>query len=171
MSLKQGMREIDKVERIVISEAGLRANINNYVKRVTGRQSLKAFIWQEFIFAFFGNLPTAVGSVLGAAAYRSLLGKIGSNCFIEEGVRFRIPQRVFLGDRVFIEKGCDIDVEYPESEIRIGQDVWLGSSVIVLRGVTVHDGAVVGPVAVVTKNIPSYSIAGGVPTKVIGKRE
>ncbi|TET69772.1 MAG: acyltransferase [Candidatus Aminicenantes bacterium] len=250
MSLKQGMREIDKVEKIVISEAGLRANINNYVKRVTGRQSLRAFIWQEFIFALFGNLPTAAGSVLRAAVYRSLLGKIGSNCFVEEGVRFRIPQKVFLGDRVFIGKGCDIDVEYPESEIRIGddvhisrdtiflagvgktvvhdhvnigprsfiygyggveigknslladnvrlmagihgyqdasrlirlqgalvkkttigQDVWLGSSVIVLAGVTVGDGAVIGAGAVVSKDILSYSIAVGIPAKVIGKRE
>jgi len=49
--------------------------------------------------------------------------------------------------------------------------VWLGSSVIVLGGVTVADGAVVGAGAVVTKDIPGYSIAAGTPAKVIGKRE
>jgi len=53
----------------------------------------------------------------------------------------------------------------------IGQDVWLGSSVIVLGGVTVGDGAVVGAGAVVNKDIPSYSVAVGVPAKIIGKRE
>jgi len=242
--------EINVDQRMVISEAGLRENVDKYIERVTGRRSFGPFIYQELIFALFANLPTALGSVLRTGVYRSLVGKMGSNCFIEEGVRLRIPQKIFLGDRVFIGKNCDLDVEYLDSEIRIGddvhisrdtvilagvgqtiinervsigagsfvygssgveigkdslladhvrvmagshrykdasklirlqgacakkttigQDVWLGSSAIVLGGVTVGDGAVVGAGAVVTNDIPRYSIAGGVPAKVIGKRE
>ncbi len=244
------MRGIDEGIRIEISKAGLSENFYKYIERVTGRRSVGPFIRQELIFALFANLPTALGSVLRTGVYRSLLGKIGSSCFIDEGVRFRIPQKVFLGDRVFIGKNCDIDVECPDSEIRIaddvhisrdtvilagvgktvinervsigvgsfiygsggveigkdsaladhvrvmagghrykdasklirlqepwakktiiGHDVWLGSSVIVLGRVTIGDGAVVGAGAVVTKPIPDYSIAVGVPAKVIGKRE
>lgn len=241
---------LDLDQRMVISEAGLRENFRKYVERIAGRRSLGSFIYQEFIFALFANLPTALGSVLRTGVYRSLLGRLGSNCFIEEGVRLRIPQKIFLADRVFIGKNCDIDVEYPDSEIRIaddvhisrdtiflagdgkiiinecvsigagsfiyggggvkigrdslladnvrvmggnhkykdasklirlqgafakkttiGRDVWLGSSVIVLGGVTVGDGAVIGAGGVVTKDIPDYSIAVGAPAKVVGKRE
>jgi len=53
---------------------------------------------------------------------------------------------------------------------KIGSDVWLGAGVIVLGGVTIGDGCVVGASAVVTKDLPPYSIAVGVPARVIGKR-
>ncbi len=113
---KMEKTDIRKVEqRLVISETGLRRNFHKYVKRVTGQQSFFSFLYQELTFALFAGLPTVLGSVLRAGIYRSLLGKIGSNCFIEEGVRFRIPKKIFLGNRVFIGKNCDRDVEYPDS--------------------------------------------------------
>ncbi len=52
-------------------------------------------------------------------------------------------------------------------EIVIEDDVWLGARSTVLKGVTVGKGAVVAVGAVVTKDIPPYSIAAGVPAKVI----
>jgi phosphonate metabolism protein (transferase hexapeptide repeat family) len=52
----------------------------------------------------------------------------------------------------------------------IGHDTWLGHNVIVMPGVTVGAGAVVGSGAVVTKDIPPYMIAVGVPAKVIRPR-
>jgi acetyltransferase-like isoleucine patch superfamily enzyme len=54
--------------------------------------------------------------------------------------------------------------------IVVGQDVWLGAGVIVLGGVTIGDGAVIAAGAVVTKDIPPYAIARGVPAKVVGER-
>ena len=53
---------------------------------------------------------------------------------------------------------------------KIGRDVWLGAGVKVLGGVTIGDGSVIGAGAVVTKDIPAYSIAVGVPATVIGTR-
>lgn len=54
--------------------------------------------------------------------------------------------------------------------ITIEDDCWLGSGVKVVDGVTVGQGSVVGAGSVVTKNIPPYSVAVGVPAKVIRKR-
>ncbi|HEX3247496.1 MAG TPA: DapH/DapD/GlmU-related protein, partial [Chloroflexota bacterium] len=52
----------------------------------------------------------------------------------------------------------------------IEDDVWLGAHVVVLPGVRIGRGAVVGAGAIVTKDLPKYSIAVGVPACVIGKR-
>ncbi|EHH08640.1 acetyl transferase [Agrobacterium tumefaciens CCNWGS0286] len=52
----------------------------------------------------------------------------------------------------------------------IGHDVWIGHGVIVLPGVTVGDGAVLAAGAVVTKDVPPYTIVGGVPAKIIRER-
>jgi acetyltransferase-like isoleucine patch superfamily enzyme len=49
---------------------------------------------------------------------------------------------------------------------RIGNDVWIGANVVVLKGVEIGDGAIIGAGAVVTKNIPPYAIAVGNPAKV-----
>lgn len=52
----------------------------------------------------------------------------------------------------------------------IGNDVWIGAGAIILRGVTIGDGAVVGAGSVVTKDVPPYAIVGGVPAKPIRYR-
>jgi acetyltransferase-like isoleucine patch superfamily enzyme len=54
--------------------------------------------------------------------------------------------------------------------IRIEDDVWLGSTVVVVDGVTIGKGSVVGAGAVVTKDLPPYSVAVGVPAKIVKDR-
>lgn len=55
-------------------------------------------------------------------------------------------------------------------EIVIENDVWIGAGAIILAGITVGHGSIVGAGAVVTRSCPPYSILGGVPAKVIGRR-
>ena len=51
--------------------------------------------------------------------------------------------------------------------IKIGNDVWIGCNSIILKGVTIGDGAIVAAGSVVTKDVPDYAVVGGAPAKVI----
>ncbi len=52
----------------------------------------------------------------------------------------------------------------------IGRDVWIGSRSIIMKGVTIGDGAIIGANSVVTKNVPSYAIVAGSPARFIKMR-
>ena len=55
-------------------------------------------------------------------------------------------------------------------DIIIGNDVWLAADSTIMSGVTIGDGAIIANKALVTKDVPPYSIVGGVPAKFIAKR-
>ncbi len=57
-----------------------------------------------------------------------------------------------------------------KGDITVGNDVWIGYEAVILAGVTIGDGAIIGTRAVVTKDVPPYTIVGGVPAKPIRKR-
>lgn len=57
-----------------------------------------------------------------------------------------------------------------KGDIVIGNDVWIGFEAVILAGVKIGDGAIIGTRAVVTKDVPPYSIVCGIPAKVIRKR-
>lgn len=57
-----------------------------------------------------------------------------------------------------------------KGDIVVGNDVWIGYEAVILAGVTIGDGAIIGARAVVTKDVPPYTIVGGVPAKQIRKR-
>jgi acetyltransferase-like isoleucine patch superfamily enzyme len=54
---------------------------------------------------------------------------------------------------------------------RVGNDVWIGARAIILDGVTVGDGAIIAANAVVTKDVQPYTIVGGVPAKLLRRRQ
>ena len=110
--------------------------------------------------------------------------EIGEYSFIGRGTEFDVShsvtvgQHVLLGPGVFITdhnhnfaRGMRIDQQGCRSApVIIEDDCWLGAKVVVLPGVTIHRGAVVGAGAVVTKDLPAYSISVGVPARVIAQR-
>ena len=55
--------------------------------------------------------------------------------------------------------------------IHIKRDVWIGSNVVILKDVTIGEGSIIAAGSVVNKDIPPFTIAGGVPIKIIKKRE
>ena len=57
-----------------------------------------------------------------------------------------------------------------KGDIVIGNDVWIGYEAVIMAGVTIGDGAIIGTRALVTKDVPSYTIVGGTPAKPIRER-
>lgn len=82
----------------------------------------------------------------------------------------RLTTHPFLYASQFGLNGEHAGYERFNEDCIIGNDVWLGSGVVVLRGVHIGNGAVVGANAVVTKDVEPYTIVAGVPAKPIKKR-
>lgn len=57
-----------------------------------------------------------------------------------------------------------------KGDIIVGNDVWIGYEAVILAGVTIGDGAIIGTRAVVTKDVPPYTVVGEVPAKPIRNR-
>lgn len=104
--------------------------------------------------------------------------KIGKNVFFNSGCHFQDQGGIEIGDGCLIGHNvvlATINHALAPSEkrknyyapIKIGNNVWIGSNAAVLPGVTIGEWAVVAAGAVVTKDVPPYTVVGGVPAKVI----
>ena len=69
-----------------------------------------------------------------------------------------------------LEKSRVAEAWENRGNIVLGSDVWIGYEAVLLSGVTIGDGAVVGSRAVVTKDVPPYTIVGGIPARPIRRR-
>lgn len=133
--------------------------------------------------------------------WRSVGVTLGKNSTLHTGVRVYDPRNIKVGEGTIIGYGCFIDgrdkvtigshtdiaseVMIYSSEhdlsapdfhavsepVSIGDYVFIGPRAIILAGVKIGDGAVVAAGAVVTKDVPAYTIVGGVPAKEIGERK
>lgn len=98
-----------------------------------------------------------------------------NNCRIEANVRIEFGNDVLVGVNCsFLDNdGHNLAIDKRKNgipnvaPIRIGNNVFIGDNVTVLKGVTIGDNAVVGNGSIVTKSIPSNSVAVGNPAKVI----
>lgn len=61
-------------------------------------------------------------------------------------------------------------LERTKGNVYIGNDVWIGEDVTILSGVKIGDGCVIGTKSLVTKDLPAFSICGGIPCKVLKPR-
>ena len=115
---------------------------------------------------------------------------VGEDVYIGQGACFRaarttltIGNKVMFGPGVTIMGGdhntsvvgkymANVRDKRPEDDqpVVIEDDVWVGCNATILKGVTISRGSIIAAGAVVTKSIPAYSIAGGVPAKVIRRR-
>jgi acetyltransferase-like isoleucine patch superfamily enzyme len=113
--------------------------------------------------------------------------RIGSGSFLNVGVMVAAAELVEIGDHVMLANGCfvsdanhrfdDPDRPVPwqgftsKGPTRVGDNVWCGANVVITSGVTVGERCVIGANSVVTHDIPPFSIAGGVPARVLAHVE
>jgi len=112
---------------------------------------------------------------------------IGENCAMNSNSTIGSDNgEVLIGDNVMIGQNVVIraaDHDYSSTDepiifqghvpgkIIIGNDVWIGANCVITKDVKIGDGSIIAAGSVVTKNIPSYNIAGGVPAMIIKKRD
>jgi acetyltransferase-like isoleucine patch superfamily enzyme len=113
--------------------------------------------------------------------------RIGSGTFLNLGAMIAAAELVEIGEHCMLANGCfvsDADHRYedPETPVpwqgftskgptRIGDNVWCGAHVVVTSGVTIGERCVIGAGSVVTRDIPSHSLAAGAPARVLRRIE
>ena len=103
---------------------------------------------------------------------------IGRHCMITAKNLIRIGNNVLMGAYVQVidsnhgvAKGSIIREQCATIEqVIIEDDVWIGAGAKILSGITIGQGTIIGANAVVTSDIPPYSIVGGVPARLIKQR-
>ena len=107
---------------------------------------------------------------------KSVFGRdVSINCYldVEIGAAALFADDVYVSDfdHKFIDLKTPIkDQGITKSRVRIEHDVWVGTKTTIARGVAIGEGAVVGANAVVTHDLPAYSVSVGVPARVIKDR-
>lgn len=141
-------------------------------------------VWtiRKWVYEFFG-IKIGQGSVihLWARFYEPKnieIGEdthIGDNCFLDGRNKIKIGDHVDIASQVLIyneEHNVASDkFEAINEPVEIGDYVFIGPRAIILPGVKIGKGAVVAAGAVVTKNVPDFSIVAGVPALKIGERK
>lgn len=146
-------------------------------------------LWQRTIFTFAYKayiLEFAYKHHLRPAIWRALGCKVGKRVHIGHGVRidFGNAGRITVEDDVVVANGvtmwchrrdmqnyrvgmtaANLPAKY--GDIHLGKGCYIGLNVTIMPGVHIGEGAVIGSCALVTKDIPAWTIAAGVPAKVI----
>lgn len=126
-----------------------------------------------------GNIEKGAYFGDGRGLWMGKASGLGVNCHIQRPCQ--IGDYVMMGsdvviftmnhraDRTDIHMGAQGMTE--KRKVTIGNDGWIGQRVMIMPGVTIGDGCIIAAGAVVTKGIPPYSIAGGVPARVLKSRK
>ena len=116
------------------------------------------------------SIFTGANLIVGAGAELQLgSGLVNYGAEIFCSTRITVGEGCWFGPNVVIrdDDEHEIDGRVRTAPIAIGDNVWVAGRAIILKGVTIGDGAVVASGAVVTKNVPARTIVAGVPARVI----
>jgi maltose O-acetyltransferase len=159
-----------------------------------------AVLWELIVFLLHlaGYIPS---HIVRRFLYRLAGIRIGSGSTLHMGARFYNPRNIVIGKDTIIGEGTVLDgrdaliigdhvdiasevmiynsqhdihsadFHAVSAPVRIEDYVFIGPRAIILPGVTLGKGCVVGAGAVVTHDVESFSIVGGIPAKVIGERK
>lgn len=146
-------------------------------------------LWKRFIFKYAYQayvFEFLYKKHLRPAIWRSIGCKVGKNVHIGHQVRFDFgnAERITVEDDVVLANGVTLwchkrdmtnyrvgtkamDQPAKYGDIHLGKGCYIGLNVTILPGVHIGEGAVIGACALVTKDIPAWTIATGVPARVV----
>ena len=159
--MRENSRDVTKLTLELNTKYNSAKEIVELMSKITGKEVDKSF-------ALFPPFNTDYG--------KNII--FGKNMFINAGCEFQDQGGIAIGDNVLIGHNVVLATldhnicvskrsELFAAPIVIEDDVWIGANVTITSGVTIGKGSIVAAGAVVTKDVPKYSIAGGIPAKVI----
>jgi acetyltransferase-like isoleucine patch superfamily enzyme len=176
--------------RLVAIDQGVKSRWRNLYYRMLGVR-LKGYVWirkieiprnyQDIEIGSGAALDRGVVLLCAGPADGSIRLRIGPATYINRHTMLDAIESLEIGSRCAIGPGCyltdhdhGMDPMLPplgqpmiSAPTRLGNDVWLGANVVVLKGVSIGDRAVVGAGSVVTKDIPPDAVAVGVPARIV----
>ena len=102
---------------------------------------------------------------------------IGDNCFFNHNCSLTAAENIVIGNQcMFANNFVVVDHDHDRKDgkilkelvsapVKIGNNVWCGANVTVLKGVTIGDGAVIAAGSVVNRDVAAYSVVAGVPAR------
>jgi acetyltransferase-like isoleucine patch superfamily enzyme len=179
--------------RLVAIDQGVKSRWRNLYYRMLGVR-LKGYVlmrqveiprnYQDIEIGSGAALDRGVVLLCTGPADGSIRLRIGPDTYINRHTMLDATVSLEIGAHCAIGPGCyltdhdhGLDPSLPplgqpmlSAPTHLGNEVWLGANVVVLKGVTIGDSAVVGAGSVVTKDIPAGAVAVGVPARVVRLR-
>lgn len=172
-------KDIDKAVREHTSAIGI--NLGNS----TLHENSRLYVESPVSVSSHISSQVSIGAftyIRGMSRLGPMLSHIGRYCSIAPGVSIGdgdhpttwLSTHPFQWRNAYWTNDADFKPMPPadlgKKKTYIGNDVWIGTNAVVLRGVKVGDGAIVAAGAVVTRDVPPYAIVGGIPAKIIRYR-
>lgn len=190
--MERGRDQFNKFKRIInimikfcyIFPESIRIKLFQHYRRTKGKKGLL------IRYVLLKTIAKSVGNNVSIHPDVYLLNvdklSIGNNVSIHPMCYFEAWGGVTIGDDVSIAHAVTVlsvthnylDLSIPIKDqgiegkpTEIKSNVWIGAKALILGGVTIESGSVIAAGAVVTKNVSSYSIVGGIPSKLIKTRK
>lgn len=155
---------INKLSKLFSPAALRECQIDRTARIGSGSYCIKTAIDR---YSYIGDNTIVVNAKIGSFC------SIASYCCIGGGAHptnlLSTSPVFYRGRNCFRRNFSNIPFE-AEKPVTIGNDVWIGEKVFVKDGITIGNGAIIGALSIVTHDVPSYAIVGGVPAKVIRYR-
>lgn len=192
--------EISRLKNEARSVVTGRIDLANYRNRHGSRNMAIRLMWRVVWVFGARWTPRFTLNKWRAVILRLFGAKIGRSCRLTSSMEVWMPSRLFMGSQVWIDRDVNLynvdritigdnaiisdgayictashdiskgDFPLTTAPINIGAGAWVAAHACVMPGVTIGEGAVVAAGAVVTKNVPPWTVVGGNPARIIKKR-